>query len=278
MIFDTQKAIVKSFSKINIGLNIQSRRSDGFHNISSLLVPLRGLFDIIELHKSDIFEFTSSGIEIECETEDNLAVRALRLMQREHGIGEAKIHLHKMVPMQAGLGGGSANATTVLTICNTLWNLGLDNNTLRSLAAKLGSDTPFFVEPRPQIASGRGEVLNSFNIPQLNGKWVIIITPPIEISTAKAYAGAKPHLASPTIEEALSMPIDKWHKVLHNDFENTLFEAFPILEEIKQNLYRQGAIYSSLSGSGSSIFGLFDIKPSCDQWSDYFVHVEQIGL
>lgn len=266
--------IRKSICKINLGLNIVERRMDGYHNIVTLMYPVRGLYDIIEVQKNDRFEFTTSGLEVDCPIEKNLCVKALRLMQSRFRIGEARIHLHKLIPTGAGLAGGSANATTVLMLCNDLWSLGLRENELEQLAGELGSDTPFFVKCEPQLATGRGEILRPFPL-LLHGLWLVMVKVEAQVSTAQAYSSVIPMVAAPTVENSLVQPIETWRLNLHNDFEPSIFAKLPQLAQIKRQLYDIGAIYAAMSGSGSTIFGLFEHKPAIT-FTDLFTHCEQL--
>lgn len=266
--------ISKSNCKINLGLNIESRRTDGYHEISTLMYPVNSLFDLVEVQPSKEFSFSSSGIVVDCDPQKNLCVRALRLMQQHFAIGEARIHLHKKIPTGAGLGGGSANATTILKLCNEIWHLNLSVEQLQQLAAEIGSDTPFFVlDTTPQMATGRGEILTPFNM-SLKGLWLKMVKPDIGVSTAEAYSGIKPHQADPSIQEVLHHPISEWRSALVNDFESSIFENLPLLRTIKEQIYHQGAIYASMSGSGSTIYGIFDHRPQPDNL--YFSHIEQM--
>lgn len=266
--------IRESTCKINLGLNVTCRRVDGFHEIVTLMYPVRRLFDIIEMVESDTFEFSTSGLTIDCPMDKNLTVKAFRLMQGRFGIGEARIHLHKIIPTGAGLGGGSANATTVIIMCNEMWNLGLTVAELQSLAAELGSDTPFFVLNSPQLATGRGEILEPFTL-SLSGLWLMMIKPDMGVSTAEAYSGVTPNIAIPTVQQALQSPIESWAELLRNDFEPSVFEKIPLLATLKSDMYAAGALYAAMSGSGSTIFGLFDKCPE-PPTTEHFIHVEQL--
>lgn len=253
--------IRKSICKINLGLNVIRRREDSYHDIVTVMYPLGGLYDLVEVLPGDEFEFTTSGIAVDCPAQNNLCVKALRLMQREYGISQARIHLHKCVPSGAGLGGGSADATTVLLLCNDLWRLGLSFEIIQQLAARLGSDTPFFVKNEVCLATGRGEIMTPFEV-SLSGLWLLLVKPDVGISTAQAYAGVVPNVAVPPIEQLLRQPIEEWRELLRNDFEPSVFALHPRLRVIKAQMYRSGAVYAAMSGSGSTIFGLFESRPS----------------
>lgn len=234
-------------AKINIGLDILRRRADGFHDIRTLMVPVARLCDILELTESHTTEFTQTGMPLDCVPEDNLCMRACRLMQREFGVGGVKVHLHKIIPSGAGLGGGSADAAFVLTGLNALFGLNASPERLEKLAAELGSDTAFFVRNRLAVATGRGEVLTPAANP-FEGKYIVIVKPAIHISTREAYSRVVPHITEKPLQE--------------NAFEAPLFTTHPELASIKQELIGLGAIYASLSGSGSAIYGIFDDMPT----------------
>ncbi len=233
-------------AKINIGLDVLRRRADGYHDIRTLMVPVAGFCDVLELTKARATEFVQTGATLDCSPEDNLCVRACRLMQRDYGAGEVSVHLHKVIPSGAGLGGGSADAAFVMTGMNELFGLGLDPEELERAAAGLGSDTAFFVRNRPAVATGRGELLTPAANP-FEGRYIVIVKPDIHISTREAYSGVVPH--------------DPEQPMAENAFESPLFALHPELASIKQELIGFGAIYASLSGSGSAIYGIFDGEP-----------------
>ncbi|MBQ4279358.1 MAG: 4-(cytidine 5'-diphospho)-2-C-methyl-D-erythritol kinase [Rikenellaceae bacterium] len=265
--------------KINIGLDITARRADGFHEISTLMYPVRGLADTVELTpvQGPDAVFTATGLPVDCEPERNLCLRAYRLMQREYGIGAVRIHLHKVVPFGAGLGGGSSDAAAVILGLSELFGLGLDAGRMEGLAARLGSDIPFFVRNVPAIATGRGEVLTPYSL-DLRGYWLVIVKPPFGVGTAEAYRGVTPHLPARSLADRLAGGVARWRGEVANDFEPTVFAAHPQLAALKEELYNIGAVYASLSGSGSALFGLFDREPGMlDGWGDLFVYQSYIG-
>ena len=263
--------IRESVCKINLGLNIVGRRADGYHNIETVMYPVCGLSDLIEIVPAKEFAFSQSGIYIDCDTERNLCVRALRLMQERFGIGAAALHIHKRIPTGAGLGGGSANGTTVLKMCNEIWRLALSDDKLTELAAELGSDTPFFVRNIPQFARGRGEILSDFPL-SLAGYWLLMIKPDVGVSTKEAYEGVTPKTPEIPILQILQQPPANWRDRLANDFESSVFAKLPLLAQIKEQMYVSGAHYAAMSGSGSTIFGLFASEPTIA--SQYFYHKE----
>lgn len=243
--------------KINLGLDILSRRPDGYHNISTVMVPVPWC-DVLEIVPASGKEstLTLSGNPVNCPTEKNLVMRALRLIQAECGIPEADIFLRKIVPDGAGLGGGSADAAFCLTALNSLFSAGLDENKLCSLAARLGADCPMFVANRPVLATGIGTDLTPIDI-DLKGLTVAIVKPQVSVPTAEAYSKVTPAYPSLPVSEILSLPVAEWQGLLKNDFEPSVFARHPELALIKERLIGRGAVYSAMSGSGSAIFGLF---------------------
>lgn len=269
---------IKAHCKINIGLNILRRREDGYHDIETIMVPVRKLYDTITVTACSTpgVEFRQSGIIVDCPADKNLCVRAARLMQERYNVGGVSITLDKVVPFGAGLGGGSADATAVVVAINEVYELGLSKEVLVALAAELGSDTPFFVYDTAQICRGRGEMMTPIELP-ISGLWLAVIKPTGEsVSTAEAYSGVKPATPEVGLEELVRTPIEGWQQHIVNNFEPHIFAAHPRIAEIKDMLLSRGAIYAAMSGSGSALFGLFDSRPTIDADDDTFVHIEQI--
>ena len=261
--------IVFPSCKINIGLYILSKRSDGYHNLLTCFYPVKALSDILEIVPSNTFVYTQSGLVISGDEESNLVVKAYRLIQQRHQCSAVKIHLHKCIPMGAGLGGGSADAAFALTLLNEVLQLNLPGGQLKQYAAELGSDCPFFIDNLPAIGEGKGEKLTSVTLPQLEGKYILLVKPDIHISTKEAYDNCRCRQENTSILQWLNLPLEKWQQTLHNDFEDTLFPKYPVLAEIKNRLLRQGAAYASLSGSGATVYGIFDRQPMVDHWKQY---------
>ncbi len=250
--------------KINLGLDILCRREDGFHDLETVMIPVPQVYDIVEVEKVDgVSTFEQRGLVVDCDIEQNLCMKALRLMQRLYGVGEARICLDKRVPFGAGLGGGSSDATAVILALNELYNLGLSEERLVEVAAMIGSDTAFFVRNTPQLCMGRGEKMEPVELP-LKDKYLAIAKPEEGVSTKEAYAGVKPAVPEVRLAEALQRPIGEWQGVVKNDFEPHIFEAHPAIAELKKTMLDAGAIYASMSGSGSAVFGIFDDKPKLD--------------
>lgn len=245
--------------KINIGLDVLSRRADGFHDISTVMMPVKGLCDVLEIVPSEEpgLQFTQSGLEAG-PTDDNLCVRVWNLMAARYGLPGARIHLHKIVPTGAGLGGGSSDAAFTIKGLNKIFSLGLDNTVLESLAADLGSDTAFFIRNETSIASGRGEILEPYSL-NIGGLRLVIVKPDVSVSTAEAYAGIVPHIPERPLAERVSANVREWKDSVTNAFEPHIFAKYPEIGRIKQRLYDAGAVYASMSGSGSAVYGIFPI-------------------
>lgn len=248
--------------KINIGLSIVGKRPDAYHEIESVFYPVP-LCDALEIRPSADGEthFTLSGLEIgECETENNLCMKALRLLQKDFPqIGHVNMHLDKAVPAFAGLGGGSADAAYALRLLDMVFSLGLSHGELSRYAAMLGSDCVFFLQDKPRYVYGRGEKSAETNL-SLAGKYIVLAKPDIRISTAEAYKGVR---VKPSQTDYKSLPpLSEWKYTVKNDFEDSLFPKYPLLGELKDSLYREGALYTSLSGSGATLYGIFEKE--CD--------------
>jgi 4-diphosphocytidyl-2-C-methyl-D-erythritol kinase len=262
--------------KINLGLRVLGRRDDGFHDIETVMFPVRGLYDTVSVAPCSVGNrLIETGVQSGCPPEKNICMRALGLIQSRYDIGGVEVTLHKTVPTGAGLGGGSSDAIATLRALNGEFELGLADNTLEQLGATLGSDVPFFVKGVPQLATGRGEILTPSNV-ELSGKWLVIVKPPVAVSTAEAYAGITPCADGIPLVEILQHDISKWRELLVNDFEATVFVRYPVLASLKNLLYAQGAIYAAMSGSGSAIFGIFDHHPTLDLDPTLFFHAEKI--
>ncbi|MDR1793279.1 MAG: 4-(cytidine 5'-diphospho)-2-C-methyl-D-erythritol kinase [Bacteroidales bacterium] len=252
-------------AKINIGLYISGKRNDGFHEIETVFYPVKNFSDVLEIvpakqRKAGCY-FQQSGNMQPLAKGENLVEKAYQLLSQQYQLPPVNIFLHKNIPSMAGLGGGSSDAACCLLLLNKLFSINLNINQLKHFATQLGSDCAFFIENRPALGKGKGDELHSIDIEQLNGKYIHIITPPITISTSAAYKNciisAPPQ---PSLQERLKAPLSEWKDLIVNDFEKTLFPLYPQLTAIKADLYRKGAIYASLSGSGSAIYGIFEQK------------------
>ena len=242
-------------AKINIGLNITSKRADGYHNLESIFYPIAWR-DILEIIPSKQLIFESTGLSI--PGQGNSCLKAYKLMKSHYGITPVSMHLRKNIPIGAGLGGGSSDAAFTLMALNTIFELGLEKDELKKMAAQLGADCPFFIDNTPSLTGGIGELLNPIDL-DMSNYHLLVVKPDIFVSTAEAFSAIVPQIPSLSIEEEIKMPIEKW--TLKNDFEDSIFPQFPELLEIKKSLIQEGALYASMSGSGSSIYGIFTEKP-----------------
>ncbi len=247
-------------AKINLGLNIIDKRPDGYHSIESCFYPIP-LTDALEVIESDILSFASSGIEIPGNKTDNLCLKAYHLVKESYDVPTVAIHLHKHIPIGAGLGGGSADGAFMINLLNEKFNVGMSVEEMEKLAAKLGSDCPFFIKNEPVFVEGTGNLFSEINF-SLQGKYLVVIMPEIHVSTGQAYSGIYPSKPNSNLKKDLeTLEFSEFQSVVKNDFEKSVFGQFPALVEIKEALLNAGAVYSSMSGSGSAIFGVFESKP-----------------
>ena len=245
-------------AKINIGLNIKSKRADGYHNLESIFYPIAWC-DIMEIIPSKKLSFESTGLYI--ASQDNLCLKAYRLIKSHYRIAPVSIHLHKNIPIGSGLGGGSSDAAFTIMALNTIFELGLEKDELKKMAAQLGADCPFFIDNTPSLASGIGELLNSIDL-DLSNYHLLVVKPDVFVSTAEAFSAIVPQTTILSLQEEIKMSIEKW--TLKNDFEDSIFPQYPELLELKKSLIQAGALYASMSGSGSSIYGIFSEKPQLE--------------
>ena len=240
-------------AKINIGLNVFDKRTDGFHNISSFFYPIP-YFDVLEVIESNNMEFSYEGLPI--PEGKNLVQKAYQLLDNEYDLPIVTCVLLKSIPIGGGLGGGSSDGAFMLTLLNDLFKLGLTIDELKSYAEKLGSDCPFFVDNKPAMISGRGEVIKPIEY-SLSGLNIVVATPDIHINTGEAYSGIDPTNPEKSIESYLNEDIESWQGSISNDFETYVFQQYPQIELIRDQLLQEGALYTSLTGSGASVYGIF---------------------
>ncbi len=256
-------------AKLNIGLNITEKRADGFHNLETIFypVPLSDILEFVENENSKSVNFVNSGIQIDGNPETNLCVKAYHLIKQDFDIPFIDIQLHKTIPFGAGLGGGSADAAFMLKALNEHFKLNLTVEALKNYASKLGSDCAFFIDNKPAFGSGKGDILEPIPL-NLKGLYIAIVQPSVISNTKEAYSGIKPQKPLYSLKTLIERPIGEWKDLIKNDFETSIFSKYPQIELIKNKLYDQGAIYASMSGSGSSVFGFFHENPNLSKLFD----------
>jgi 4-diphosphocytidyl-2-C-methyl-D-erythritol kinase len=267
-------------AKINIGLNILRKREDGYHDLETLFYPI-GLKDALEyvVNGKDHVNFYSSGLNLDIQPGQNIVLKAYKMMQEEHSLPGLDIHLHKVIPAGAGLGGGSADAAFFLKSLNEHFELGFASGKLRDMASRLGADCAFFLENRPAYATGTGDQLSPVDV-GLHGYHLLLVKPSFGVDTKEAYSGVQPQEYPFNFQAIISEGISGWNKRIKNDFEKSLFVKFPVLGLLKDKLSGMGAVYTSMSGSGSSVYAIFAQKPPVSENDfppDYFVWQEELS-
>ncbi len=265
--------IVFPNAKINLGLNIVSKREDGYHNLETVFFPIP-IFDALEVLEdaslSSSYSFSSSGIKVDGNSESNLCIKAYNLLKSDFNLNPIKVHLHKTIPMGGGLGGGSSDASFMLKALDSLFELNIPESQLLDYAKRLGADCSFFIKNTPCFATGIGDVLTPINL-SLSGVYFVLLNPKIHVSTAEAFAGIKPKSPTLSVNDIVLSSPQKWKNILVNDFEESVFSAHPQIQEFKNSLYSDGAFYASMSGSGSSVYALFTEKPATITLENYIV-------
>lgn len=257
-------------AKINLGLYITEKRSDGFHNLETIFYPI-GLSDILEFVESDEFSFKNTGLSVDCNPEDNIIVKAYELLKADYNLPNISIHLHKIIPFGAGMGGGSADASFMLRGLNEYFELDLTSEKLKEYAGKIGSDCPFFIDNKPSIAYGRGDELSEIDL-DLSEYTIALVNPNIHVSTGEAYSNVLIEAPSTPLIDQVKLPINEWKGIVKNNFEPGIFKNHKKISEIKESMYNEGAVYASMSGSGSTVFGIFKKTPDLkNKFPDYFV-------
>lgn len=248
-------------AKINLGLNIISKRNDGYHNLETIFYPImiKDALEIVETPNLETDIFIESGIKTGTNADSNLVMKALQLVRSQYQIPSVEVHLLKKIPFGAGIGGGSADAAFMLKLINSKYSLGASSKELADMAAKLGADCPFFIYNRPMFASGIGEKLEEVEI-SFENYYLILVKPEIFVSTKDAFSAIKPATPSKNLKDIVKHPIEEWKNLMFNDFEKSIFPKFPMIEHIKEKLYALGAIYASMTGSGSSVYAIFNKK------------------
>lgn len=246
-------------AKINLGLYVTGKRPDGFHNLESVFYPV-SLADVLEVNMIDrpkgICVFQNTGIPVDCAAEKNLVVKAYKLLAAAYDLPAVEVKLHKVIPYGAGLGGGSSDAAFMLKLLNTYFDLNISERGLVNYASRLGSDCMFFIKNVPAFVGGRGELLEEIGL-SLAGYKIVIVKPDCEVSTAEAYRGIVPEKASYDLHRLAALPIEKWQAKIGNDFEKTICSEHPEIRRTKAALYEAGALYASMTGSGSGVYGIF---------------------
>jgi len=247
-------------SKINIGLHVLNRRFDGYHNIETVFYPL-ALADGLEIIPAEgNTEFSLSGLVLPESGKSNLCIRAYELLKREYDLPPVRIHLHKKIPSGSGLGGGSSNAANTLVLLDQIFHLELGDEKLAGYARKLGADCAFFIYNKPLFAYNKGDRFEDADI-TLQGYHIIVVKPKTSVDTSEAYKKIKPAENRKTLKELVCQPVDQWKNTIENDFEKIVFKEHSVIEKIKSSLYKKGAIYASMTGSGSAVYGIFDRDP-----------------
>ena len=267
-----------SNSKLNIGLNVTAKRADGFHNIETIFFPINWCDALEVIENKDIttpIEFTQSGLLIDSTLENNLIYKTWQLVTQTKKIPPIKVHLHKNIPMGAGLGGGSANAAFFINSVNTLFNLNFSETDKLNIASKIGSDCAFFIKNKPVFAQGKGNEFSDIRL-DLSSYYILIIFPDVLSSTKEAYLDLTPKQTEHNLKQIVeTKPIENWKDFVTNDFETVLFKKYPQIKQLKDLLYANHAIYASMSGSGSAVYGVFKQEPTITLPTNYKSFLKQ---
>jgi 4-diphosphocytidyl-2-C-methyl-D-erythritol kinase len=258
-----EEMVVFPKAKINLGLRITGKRHDGYHDLETIFYPV-SLCDALEFvvsqdaSKNDIL--TVTGIDTGGDPRDNLVSKTVRRLRVKYKFPILRIHLHKVIPFGAGLGGGSSDSASLLKSVNRCFRLGISEKELKSISLEMGSDCPFFIDGIPAYATGRGEVLSPVNV-VLKGYYLVLLNPGIVVNTREAYQNCSPGKTSTILRDNITRPVTEWKDLIINDFEDVVFTKHPEIGGLKNDLYRSGALFSLMSGSGSSVYGIFRGKP-----------------
>ena len=271
-------------AKINIGLNVVEKRTDGYHNLETVFYPIN-LLDALEIttdeHQADSVKLKVSGEAIAGRPSDNLVMKACNLMRSmfPEKIERLSVHLHKHIPTGAGLGGGSSDAAFTIKALNEKFSLGMSVDQMEQLSAQLGADCPFFIKNQPVFAEGIGDIFTDIDI-VLKGKILVLVKPDISVSTADAYSLVSPHKPQQSLRESLRLPVEEWKNNVVNDFESSVFKKFPEIAAIKDRLYDLGALYASMSGSGSAVYGIFNqpVQYVDEVFAGYFCRQRELDV
>lgn len=267
------------YAKINLGLNVVAKRQDGYHDLETVFYPIP-VTDALEVHcmhqdfpLKENYDICITGAEVAGNPADNLVVKAYNLIAQHYDVPRVHIHLYKGIPMQAGLGGGSSDAAYMIRLLDEYFKLNMGNREMERYAAKLGADCAFFITAEPAYATGIGDELQPIGSEDdcknyLEDYWIALVKPSVAVSTKEAYAGITPRKTKKSCREIVLQPIETWREELTNDFEESIFPKYPVLSDIKNKLYNLGALYAAMSGSGSTIYGIYKNKP--ENISDLF--------
>ena len=242
-------------AKINLGLNLTEKRADGYHNLETVYYPIK-LYDVVELVDADETTCLTKGMEIPGQSHDNICLKAFKQLQIDFNLPQQQIVLLKNIPIGAGLGGGSADAAFLIKLVNDKFNLSLTINQMEDYARRLGADCAFFIKNEPTYAFGKGDEFEELNV-SLANYFLVLVRPPVHVSTALAYADVKVKSPVTSLKKLVHLPLYDWRANIFNDFEHSVFSKYPEIEEIKAQLYAAGATFALMSGSGSSVFGIF---------------------
>ncbi len=265
-VINQDKVTIFPNAKINIGLSVTSKREDGYHNINTIFYPvvLRDALEfVVQIPGEDSDELTQTGLETGCSMNDNIVIKTVNLVRKKFNIPAIKIHLHKVIPPGGGLGGGSSDAAFMIRYLNRYFSLGLSVKEMTGMALSLGSDCPFFIENHPVIATGKGEIMTRVD-PLLKGYHILIVNPGIDIDTTEAYAALTPSEPAVSLNDVFKKPVTGWKGIINNDFEEVIFVKYPEIKNIKELMYNNNALYASMTGSGSSVYGIFEGLPPVD--------------
>lgn len=259
-------------AKINLGLRVTGKRIDGYHNIETIFypIPVSDALEIVTSNTDDDYRLNISGEMPQTETENNLVTKAYRLLKSDYSLKPVDVYLLKAIPSGAGLGGGSSDAAFMIKLLNDFNKLDISEEKMELLSSQIGSDCPFFIRNKPQLAKGTGNIFSSTSV-SLKGFYMILIKPDIHVSTAEAYSLVKPSNPENSLEFLIKEPVWKWKDLIVNDFENGVFEKHPEIAEIKKIMYSNGALFSLMTGSGSAVYGLFEKKIDLKEYfKDYY--------
>lgn len=248
--------LILANAKINLGLNITEKRNDGYHNLETIFYAIK-LYDVVELIDADETNCVIKGIDIPGNADDNICLKAFKTLQNDFNLPNQQIILLKNIPVGAGLGGGSADAAFLIKLVNDKFNLGLSIAQMQNYARVLGADCAFFIENKPTFAHGKGDEFEAIPV-DLSNYFIVLVKPPIHVSTAEAYRKVQVKQPSIGLKELIHLPVSQWKANMVNDFETSVFEKYPEIDEIKTQLYAAGATFALMSGSGSAVFAIFE--------------------